>query len=189
MLFNSPEKVKNICSFRIKNKEKLYKIIDSTNLQGYIDIDIKKRNWGSAMFSKQEFNLLEKENCIDSIKKKLDVYGDSHEKLLKTTNSNWTLDDMGPIIIPQKGMQINLNPDTFMLYKKVLDLFEKTKVTEKNGIYFVNGKSSKTYTFKLNYYFMMGDNRKGTSDSRLWGFLPETNIVGKVQCILFSKKK
>jgi signal peptidase I len=188
ILFNSPKTVKNNCSFRIKNKEQLYKIMDSTNLQGYINIDFKKRNWGSAMFSIQEFNLLGKENCIDSVKKKLDVYGDSQEKLLKTTNSKWTLDDMGPIIIPKKGMQINLNPDTFMLYEKVLNLFEKTKVTEKNGAYFVNGKSSKTYIFKLNYYFMMGDNRKGTSDSRRWGFLPETNIIGKVQCILFSNK-
>jgi signal peptidase I len=67
-------------------------------------------------------------------------------------------------------------------------MFEKNKITEKNGVYFIDGKNAKTYTFKQDYYFMMGDNRKGTHDSRRWGFLPESNIVGKVQCILFSNK-
>lgn len=188
ILFNSPETVKNNCSFHIKNRKLLYKIIDSLPMEGYINNDYKKRNFGSAMFSKQEFELLQKRNCIDSINKNIDVYGVSQEKLLKTPTSQWTLDDMGLIIIPKKGMEINLNPTTFMLYEKVIRLFEKSTVTEKNGTYFINGKRATTYKFKLNYYFMMGDNRKGTSDSRCWGFLPETNIIGKVQCILFSNK-
>ncbi|MBA0884900.1 signal peptidase I [Flavobacterium undicola] len=188
IFFNSPETVKNNCSFHIKNRKLLYKIIDSLPIEGYINNDYKKRNFGSAMFSKQEFELLQKRNCIDSINKNIDVYGVSQEKLLKTPTSQWTLDDMGPIIIPKKNMEINLNPTTFMLYEKVIRLFEKSTVTEKNGAYFINGKRATTYRFKLNYYFMMGDNRKGTSDSRCWGFLPETNIIGKVQCVLFSNK-
>lgn len=188
ILFNSPETVKNNCSFHIKNRKLLYKIIDSLPMEGYINNDYKKRNFGSAMFSKQEFELLQKRNCIDSINKNIDVYGVSQEKLLKTPTSKWTLDDMGLIIIPKKGMEIQLNPENFMLYEKVIRLLEKNTITEKEGTYFINGKRATTYKFKLNYYFMMGDNRKGTSDSRCWGFLPETNIIGKVQCILFSKK-
>lgn len=188
IVFNSPETVKNNCSFNIKNRKLLYKIIDSLPMEGYINNDYKKRNFGSAMFSKQEFELLQKRNCIDSINKNIDVYGVSQEKLLKTPTSKWTLDDMGPIVIPKKGMEIQLNPENFMLYEKVIRLLEKNTITEKEGTYFINGKRTTTYKFKLNYYFMMGDNRKGTSDSRCWGFLPETNIIGKVQCILFSNK-
>ena len=187
-LFNSPETVKNNCSFSIKNKKLLYKIIDSLPIEGNISFDYRKLHWGSAIFSKQEFELLQKRNCIDSINKNIEVYGVSQEELLKTPTSKWALDDMGPIIIPKKDMEINLNPENFMLYEKVMLLLEKNTISEKEGTYFINGKRATTYKFKQNYYFMMGDNRKGTLDSRCWGFLPETNIIGKVQCILFSNK-
>ncbi|WP_417941931.1 signal peptidase I [Flavobacterium sp. RS13.1] len=186
-LFISPETVKNNYSFRIKNKKLLYKIIDSLHIEGYIKYDYRTPTMGSAMLSIQEFDFLQKRNCIYSIKKSIDTY-DPKKKLLKTPTSQWTLDDMGPIIIPKKGMKIQLNPDTYMLYEKVINMFEKCKLTEKKGTYFINGKRSTKYKFKLNYYFMMGDNRKETSDSRRWGFLPESNIIGKVQCILFSNK-
>jgi signal peptidase I len=187
IVFNSPETVKNNCSFHIKNRKLLYKIIDSIPIEGYINYDYRKPNCGSVIFSKQEFELLLKRKCIDSINKNIDVYS-AEEKLLKTTTSKWTLDDMGSIVIPKKDMVIQLNPDTFILYEKVIRLLEKSTITEKEGTYFINGKRTTTYKFKLNYYFMMGDNRKGTFDSRCWGFLPETNIIGKVQCVLFSNK-
>lgn len=188
IVFNSPETVKNNCSFHIKNRKLLYKIIDSIPIEGYINYDYRKPNCGSAIFSKQEFELLQKRNCIDSINKNIDVYRVSQKNLLKTSTSQWTLDDMGAIIIPQKGMEIQLNPENFMLYEKVIRLLEKNTISEKEGTYFINEKRATTYKFKLNYYFMMGDNRKGTFDSRCWGFLPETNIIGKVQCILYSNK-
>lgn len=188
ILFNSPETVKNNCNFRIKNKKHLYKVLDSLPVEGYINNDNKKRYFANAIFSKQEFEFLQKKNCIDLIKKNIDVYSVSQEKLLKTITSQWTLDDMEPIVIPKREMEIQLNPDSFILYKKIMNLFEKSTITEINGTYFINGKRATTYKFKLNYYFMMGDNRKGTIDSRRWGFLPETNIIGKVQCILFSNK-
>ena len=186
--YNSPATVKNNCSFKIKNKKLLYKMIDSLPIEGHIDYDYKKPNYGSAIFSKQEFELLQKRNCIDLVNKKIEVYGVSSEGLLKTTTSKWTLDDMGTIVIPQKGMVIQLNPDTFMLYGNVMRLLEKNTLSEKKGVYFINGKRVTSYKFKQNYYFMMGDNRKGTSDSRCWGFVPQTNIIGKVQCVLFSNK-
>ncbi|MRX70073.1 signal peptidase I [Flavobacterium resistens] len=186
-LFNSPETVKNNCNFRIKDKNNLYKIIDSLSIEGRVNYDYRKPNCVNAIFSNKEFELLEKRNCIDSISKKIDTYN-PEENLLKTTTSKWTLDDMGPIVIPKKGMKVQLNPDSYLLYEKMINMFEKSKITEKNGAYFIDGKSAKTYRFKQNYYFMMGDNRKGTHDSRLWGFLPESNIIGKVQCILFSNK-
>lgn len=188
ILYHSPKTVINNCSFSIKNKAKLYKLLDSLKMEGNINLNHECKNKASAMFSIQEFELLHNKQCIDSIKKIIDVYDVSKEKILKTPTSQWTLDNMGPIVVPKKGMQIHLNPTTFMLYEKVLHLFEKSTISEKNGSYYSNGKKITTYKFKLNYYFMMGDNRKETMDSRSWGFLPETNIIGKVQCILFSNK-
>lgn len=188
IVYNSPETVKNKCSFSIKNKKLLHKIIDSLPIEGYINYDYRKPKKGSAIFSKLEFEFLQKRNCVDSINKKIDIYKVSQENLLKTPTSKWTLDDMGAIVLPKKGMEIQLNPDTFMLYKKVMSRIEKNTISEKEGVYFINGKRATTYKFKQNYYFMMGDNRKGTSDSRCWGFLPETNIIGKVQCVLYSNK-
>ena len=188
ILYHSPKTVNNNCSFRIKNKAKLYKLMDSLKMEGNINHDYKSKNRASALFSIQEFELLQNRQCIDSIKKIIDDYDSAKEKILKTPTSKWTLDNMGPIVVPKKGMEIHLNPTTFMLYEKVLHLFEKSTISEKNGSYYSNGKKITTYKFKLNYYFMMGDNRKETIDSRSWGFLPETNIIGKVQCILFSNK-
>jgi len=187
IVYNSPETVENNCSFYIKNKKTLYKIIDSLPIEGYINYDYRKPNYGSAIFSKLEFEFLQKRNCIDLVNKNLDLYNPQN-KLIKTPTSQWTLDNLGSIVIPKKGMEIELNPENFMLYEKVMCLLEKNTVSEKEGAYFINGKKATTYKFKQNYYFMMGDNRKETSDSRYWGFLPETNIIGKVQCILFSNK-
>jgi signal peptidase I len=93
---------------------------------------------------------------------------------------------MGPLIVPKKGMQIPLTPKTFALYKRAINSSENCKIKEVDGMYYVDDKKVIEYTFKKNYYFMMGDNRKGTADSRRWGFVPEQNIIGKVQCVLFS---
>ncbi|MFB9076194.1 signal peptidase I [Flavobacterium procerum] len=187
-LYNSPETVKNSCSFKLKDKKKFFTIIDSLKIEENLIYENDSSNRASAMFSKHELQILQKMNCIDSIKKNVDFFKDSQEELIKTAHSSWTLDEMGPLLIPKRGMEINLNPDTFLLYKKILSLFENAIITQQNGNYFMNGKKVDKYKFKLNYYFMMGDNRKGTSDSRSWGFLPESNIVGKVQCVLFSGK-
>lgn len=186
-LFYAPKTIKNNYTFRIKDKKLLYKIIDSLPIVGYINYDYKKQNLASAVFSKQEFEFLKNRNCIDSITKNLDTYNPQN-KLIKIPTSQWTLDNMGPIIIPKKGMIIELNSKNFMLYEKVMNWIEKGSVTEKEGNYYIKEKKATKYIFKQDYYFMMGDNRKETSDSRYWGFLPATNIIGKVQSILFSNK-
>ncbi len=101
-------------------------------------------------------------------------------------NNGWTVDNYGPIWIPKKGATIQLNPENVKRYQRCIDTYEGNKFEEKDGQYFINGKPATSYTFKMNYYWMMGDNRHNSLDSRYWGFVPEDHIVGKASLIWFS---
>ena len=102
---------------------------------------------------------------------------------------NWSVDDYGPIWIPKKGATIQLTPDNVVRYKRCIATYEENKFEERNGQYFINDKPATTYTFKMNYYWMMGDNRHNSLDSRFWGFVPEDHVVGKASLIWFSYDK
>lgn len=98
----------------------------------------------------------------------------------------WTIDNYGPVVIPRKGMAIKLTPVNYLVYRRTIERLEKVWIKEQNGIYYLNKKAITTYTFRNNYYFMMGDNRHNSNDSRYWGFVPEENVVGKAVVVLFS---
>jgi signal peptidase I len=103
------------------------------------------------------------------------------------------MDNFGPLYIPKKGDKVTLTEENYPLYKRLLAEYEtgeslKTnKVEWHDGSAYINGKPVKEYTFKQNYYWMMGDNRSHSEDSRIWGFVPWTHIVGKPVFIWFSK--
>jgi len=99
---------------------------------------------------------------------------------------NWSEDDYGPMWVPKKGVTIQLTPDNVIRYKRSIKVYEGNKFEEKNGQYFINDHPATTYTFKMDYYWMMGDNRHNSLDSRFWGFVPEDHVVGKASLIWFS---
>ena len=93
--------------------------------------------------------------------------------------TGWTLDNYGPVWIPKKGETIDLTLDNLPIYERPIHAYEGNRIEVKDGKIYINGQETTRYTFKMDYYWMMGDNRHNSADSRFWGFVPEDHIVGK----------
>lgn len=113
------------------------------------------------------------------------IFPDFKDGKVSLTN-NWNLDNFGPIYIPQKGQTINLNKKILPLYKSIITEYENNKLYTRGNDIYINDVKTRNYTFKQNYYWMMGDNRHNSLDARYFGYTPEDHIVGKPVFIWMS---
>jgi len=102
---------------------------------------------------------------------------------------SWNNDNFGPLYIPKKGKTIKIDMSNISKYKRIIDVYEDNDFIIKDGKITINDKETTEYTFKMNYYFMMGDNRSNSADSRFWGFVPEDHVVGRPVFVWLSLDK
>ena len=145
--------------------------------------------------SPQTAKTLTRYSGLDSMKQDIhpkgfdySVYGQYYPYYPNHPDFNWSRDNFGPLVIPKVGWSVGLNDSTWILYKRAIEVYEKNFVSlNSNGEYIINGEIVEEYTFKQNYYWLMGDNRHGSADSRCWGFVPEDHVVGTASFVWFSK--
>ena len=160
-----------------------FKLLGKLRLRVKELLDVQKE----LTLTLKEAQELQEKEVLDSVVRKITK--------TKTANSNffpneipydWNEDNFGPILIPKSGMTVELNESNLPLYKKIIREYENNTLTKKGSSLFINGKEATTYTFKKDYFWMMGDNRHRSEDSRYWGYVPDDHVLGKPILIWFS---
>jgi len=182
-----PERAKPQFSYKVAidgktpiDFETLYKELDITDPSGFINETTKDTIFMSALTEAGAERLKNTPGVTAVIRQiSRDIDKANYGKGVFPHVNKWNSDNYGPVYIPEQGKTVELNSETLPFYKTIIDDYENNDLKVNGTEIRINGKVATSYTFKQNYYWMMGDNRHNSEDSRYWGFVPENHIVGK----------
>jgi signal peptidase I len=186
---HSPDSTRWFYRFQISQKN-----YSDSILRKYINRkdNLVKTDTNGAILSLtgQHAGLLAKQNMVSTLTHAEDTSTMRfHEYFPYKATLQWNSSHYGPIIIPRKGVTVMLDTANLVFYKKIIEDYEQNKLEVMGSKIYINGLEAAHYTFNMDYYFMMGDNRFSSYDSRFRGFIPEDYIIGKASFIIFSIEK
>ena len=183
--YASAATVKEKYRLTFKNKKAYKALVDEKYRQnGQYHYNFQAQSI-TGNFTRCEINRLRLNQSVKVVKV-IESSRNNTEVFAAPPQTNWTIDNMGPIVIPKKGLTIKLTAANYPVYQKIIENTGHVKTDTAGNVFTINSKCQTYYTFKENYFFMMGDNRKEAMDSRFFGFIADEQIIGKSPLILFS---
>lgn len=182
-----PDRAKPQYNFRVKapgfNPNDFYTVYNTRE-----DVRAFQNGDFYVTLTDKEAEMLRKHSKVTSVTKFLTPKGDLDPSVFPHVPSlGWNVDNFGPIYIPKKGATVKLDAYSMPFYKRIISEYEGNQLDIIGDNYFINGKKADSYTFKQDYYWMMGDNRQNSIDARMWGYVPFNHVVGKPVLIWFSR--